>query len=455
MGRKLLKLPEGCKMFTNAQLRGMICPLVMEQLLVMLVGVADTFVVSFAGEFAVSGVSLVNSFNTVFIFLFTALASGGAVIVSQYLGRQDSRCACESVSQLLMISALFSLFMAAFVLLAGERLLYTLFGQVEPQVMQACRTYLRISAYSYPALAVYNAGAALYRSIGRTRTTMIISIFSNVINVAGNFIGVFVLDAGVAGVAYPSLLARLFSAAAITLLCFQRRLPVWYDWKYILSWNQSMLKRMLRIAVPNGIESGLFQLVKVALSSLVALFGTYQIAANGIAQSIWSLAALVSTSMGPVFITVIGQCMGAKDSAQARAYFHHLMKITLWVSVFWNAFIFVLTPILAQMYAVSNETRHLVIWLVLLHNVFNAVAFPFADPLGKGLRAAGDVRFTTLISLGTTIGVRLTSSYLLAMVCKMGIYGIVCAMCLDWTVRGIVFYIRLRHGVWEKYNVIE
>lgn len=194
----------------------MIVPLFLEQLLLLLVGIADTLVISYAGESAVSGVSLVNQFNTVFIFLFTALASGGAVVVSQYIGRQDTEKAGESASQLLLFSGLFSVLLAAGVLLGGRALLRLLFGRVEEEVMAACVTYLRISAYSYPALAVYNDGAALCRSMGKTKITMNISILANLINVAGNLIGVFILRAGVAGVAYPSLFSRIFSASAIT-----------------------------------------------------------------------------------------------------------------------------------------------------------------------------------------------------------------------------------------------
>ncbi len=199
------------RLFSNQTLKRMIFPLFMEQLLLMFVGLADTYVVSFVGEAAVSGVSLVNSFNTIFIFLFTALASGGAVVVSQYIGRKRLQEASESISQLLMISVIFSLLVSVLILPFSEQILQLIFGKVEPAVMDACLTYLCISVYSYPALAIYNAGAALYRSIGKTDTTMIISIITNVINVIGNLIGVFILHAGVAGVAYPSLIVYEYS----------------------------------------------------------------------------------------------------------------------------------------------------------------------------------------------------------------------------------------------------
>ena len=431
----------------------MILPLLMEQFLLMLVGLADTMVVSYAGEAAVSGVSLVNSFNTIFINLFTALASGGAVVVSQYIGRRDMKMASESSSQLLMVATVFAVVISIPVLIWKVPLLKGLFGKVEPDVMEACKTYLRISVYSFPALGIYNAGTALYRSIGKTSVTMKISIVSNLINVAGNLIGVFVFRAGVAGVAYPSLIARTFSAVVITLLCFREK-EVRYVGRWIFQWNRELLKKMLSIAIPNGVESGIFQFVKVALSSVVALFGTYQIAANGISQSIWSVAALISVTMGPVFITVIGQCMGAGDIRQAEYYFRKLTKVTVCISVAWNTLIFLITPLLLKIFAVSRQTGQMILYLVLIHNIANAVVFPFADPLGKGLRAAGDAMFTMGISLFTTIGVRLILSILLGIVLDLGVIGIALAMCLDWTVRGVIFWIRFRQGKWKTYRVI-
>ena len=440
-------------MFSNKQLKDMILPLLMEQFLLMLVGLADTMVVSYAGEAAVSGVSLVNSFNTIFINLFTALASGGAVVVSQYIGRRDMKMASESSSQLLMAATVFAVVISIPVLIWKVPLLKGLFGKVEPDVMEACKTYLRISVYSFTALGIYNAGTALYRSIGKTSVTMKISIVSNLINVAGNLIGVFVFRAGVAGVAYPSLIARTFSAVVITLLCFREK-EVRYVGRWIFQWNRELLKKMLSIAIPNGVESGIFQFVKVALSSVVALFGTYQIAANGISQSIWSVAALISVTMGPVFITVIGQCMGAGDIRQAEYYFRKLTKVTVCISVAWNTLIFLITPLLIKIFAVSRQTGQMILYLVLIHNIANAVVFPFADPLGKGLRAAGDAMFTMGISLFTTIGVRLILSILLGIVLDLGVIGIALAMCLDWTVRGVIFWIRFRQGKWKTYRVI-
>ena len=441
-------------MFTNEDLRKMIVPLFFEQLLVMLVGIADTFIVSYVGESAVSGVSLVNMFNTVFIYLFTALASGGAVMISQYIGNKDKKNAILSSSQLLMFSTIFSIVIAVLVCATNEWLLRLMFGQVDNAVMESCVTYLRISAYSYPMLAIYNAGAAMQRSLCKTKVTMYISIIANIINVIGNIIGVFVLKAGVVGVAYPSLIARLFSAIAITILCFKTNQEAYHTKDDVLTWDVPMLSRILKIAIPNGVENGIFQLVKVALGSVVALFGTYQIAANGIAQSIWSLAALVGSAMGPVFITVIGQCQGAQDDEATQYYFKKLMKITLIFSIAWNGIVFALTPIFMQFYAVSEPTKELVIILVLIHNVFNTVAFPFSGPLSNGLRATGDVKYTMIVSIASTVGGRLVLSIILGIYCHMGVIGIAYAMCLDWSIRAIIFYMRYRSGKWKEFQLV-
>ena len=441
-------------LFTNRSLWAMIIPMLLEQLLVMLVGMADTLIVSYAGEAAVSGVSLVNQFNTIFIYLFTALASGGAVVISQYIGKRAADEAGEAASQLLSFSTAFSVLIAALVLVGSENMLTLLFGRVESDVMEACITYLRIYAYSYPALAVYNSGAAVFRSIGKTSVTMYLSIASNIINVVGNAIGVFVLKAGVAGVAYPSLIARDFSAAAITWLCFRERNEVVYRCKWIFRWNGGLMKHILNIAIPNGLENGVFQLVKVALSSIVALFGTCQIAANGVAQSIWSLAALAGVSMGPAFITVIGQCMGTGDAGAADYYFKKLTRITLLISSAWNLLTLLLTPAFLSLYALEPETKQLVIWLVLIHNIFNAVAFPFSGALSNGLRAAGDVKFTMYVSVASTLAVRLLLSWLLGIVLQMGVIGIAAAMVCDWCVRAVLFIWRQKSGKWKSFRVI-
>lgn len=447
-------LEETRKIFSDHDLKVLIVPLFFEQLLEVLVGVSDTFMVSYAGEAAVSGVSLVNMFNTIFIFLFSALAAGGAVVISQYIGCRDRENGNFSSGQLVMISAVFSVLIMAAVLIFNRSLLRLLFGEVDGPVMEACVTYLRISAYSYPAIAVYNAGAAMYRSMGKTDVTMYLSVAANVINIVGNAVGVFVFHAGVAGVAYPSLIARSFSAIVIIILCFKENNQVCLKFRNIFRWSGSMLKRILGIAVPNGIENGLFQLAKVALSSITALFGTVQIAANGVAQSFWSVAALMGTSVGLAFVTVIGQCMGAGDREAADYYMKKLLRITFLASILWNGLILILSPLILRGYALSAEAARLVLILILIHNVFNSMFYPLSGALSNGLRAAGDVKFTMFVSVFSTIGCRIVFSVIFGIYFNLGVIGVALAMCLDWGIRAVMFYERFRKGKWKQFKVI-
>lgn len=441
-------------MFTNKDLKNLIFPLFVEQFLLMFVGIADTFVVSFSSEADVSGVSLVTSFNTVLIFLFTALSSGGAVIISQYIGNKNEKNASRSSGQLLMISIVISVVMCIFILLFHTQLLKLLFGKIETAVMAACESYLWITTLSLPLLAVYDAGAALCRSIGKTNVTMNISIIANVINVIGNFVGVFALNMGAAGVAYPSLISRALSAAAVTAYCFQKKNSIRYKAADILVWDSRLLKRIMGIALPNGLENGVHQLVKVALSSMVALFGTYQIAANGVAQSIWSLAAIMGLAMAPVYTTVIGQCMGARDIDAANFYFKKLNKITLILSILWNALIFAITPLIVRYSAISPEAKDLVIWLVLINNIFNGLAYPFAGSLGNGLRAAGDVKFTMIVSITLTIAARLFFSALFGLWLGWGVIGVAIGMSIDLLFRSAIFIWRLKSQKWTQFQLI-
>ena len=441
-------------MFTNKDLRNLIIPLFIEQFLLMFVGIADTFVVSFSSEADVSGVSLVTSFNTVLIFLFTALSSGGAVIISQYIGSRNEKAASRSAGQLLMISAVISAAMAALILVFHTQLLRLLFGKIEADVMAACESYLWITTLSLPFLAIYDAGAALCRSIGKTNVTMNVSIAANVINVAGNCVGVFALDLGAAGVAWPSLISRALSAAAVTAYCFHKKNPVRYRLRDVLAWDGDLLSKVMGIALPNGVENGVHQLVKVALSSMVALFGTYQSAATGVAQSIWSLASIMVLAMAPVYTTVIGQCMGARDIDAANFYFKKLNRITLVLSVLWNALIFAITPLIVRYSAISPEAKELVIWLVLINNIFNGLAYPFAGSLGNGLRAAGDVKFTMIVSITLTIAARLFFSALFGLWLGWGVIGVAIGMSIDLVFRGAIFLWRLKSQKWTQFRLI-
>lgn len=448
------QIPENRKRFSNAQLQKLIFPIVIENFLALLVGLIDTLMISYAGEVAVSAVSLVNQLNAVFIMLFSALAAGGSVIASQYVGSRDTEKGSQAASQLVMLATLISLVVMAIVQFFGRAMLGALFGSAEPAVMENAMLYLRITACSIPFLAVYNACAGMYRSMGKTRTIMKVSMAMNAINVVGNAIGVLVLKAGVAGVAYPTLLSHIFAAAVMIVLAQNKTNAVFVRLSDVFRWQGDMVLRIFRIAVPNAIENSLFQASKVALSAIVAMFGTIQIAANGMAQSFWSMSALFSIAMGPAFITVIGQYMGAGDSEGADYYMKKLLRISMVGSFVWNLLFIAICPLMLQFSDLSDETIRLIILLVVIHNLPSPIVHPLAFPLSSGLRAAGDVKFTMYAALFGTVVCRVAFSVLFGIVMNMGVVGIALAMVVDWTIKGLLIVWRYRSGKWRNFKVI-
>lgn len=447
-------LPDARKKFHNQDLFALIVPILIEQFLALLVGLADTLMISYAGEAAVSGVSLVNQLNNIFIMIFTALASGGSIIASQYIGNRDQKRGNLAAGQLVMMTTVVSVLITGIVLLFGKTIFLTLFGKVDAAVYEAGMLYLKISALSFPFLALYNGCAGLYRSMGKTKTIMNVSLVMNLFNVVGNYIGIFIFHAGVLGVAYPTLFSRVFAAIVMVKLSFSHQNQIFITTNNIFRIDFSMIKRIFRIAIPNSIESGLFQISKVALSSIVAMFGTLQIAANGIAQSFWSMSALFALAMGPAFVTVIGQYMGAADLEGADYYMKKLLRITIIGNVLWNIVAFCLTPFILQFYSLSDEGIRLVLILVLIHNVFNGFVCPISFSLSNGLRAAGDIKYTMYSAIFSTCVCRVAFSIILGLWMNLGVIGIALAMALDWIIKGLFTYVRYKNKKWQSFQII-
>ena len=441
-------------LYSNQSLRRMLLPLVIEQVLVMLVGMVDTVMVSDAGEAAVSGVALVDMVNYLIITVMAALTTGGAVLISQYLGSEQPEQAAFSAGQLVRISGLFSLVIAAVCLVFRQSILRLLFGAVEPDVMETALTYFVITACSFPCLGLYEAGAALYRVLGRTSVTMYISLGMNLINIVGDYIGVQILHAGVAGVAVPTLLSRAFAAAVMTILAFRPGKAVCLRWESILSRDNAMMRRTLRIAVPGGVENGLFALGKVLVVSIVSNFGTAQIAANGVANSISQIAVMVVNAVNLAIVPVVGQCMGAGDCQQAEHYTKKLMGISYLSLLILGLGVCLLLPWILPFYHLEEDTLHLASTLIVIHNLFALALHPTAFNLPNSLRAAGDVHYTMVVGVLSMIVFRLGGAFLLGVILHLGVLGVWVAMGLDWLARSAASGVRYRTKQWQNIRVI-
>ena len=440
--------------FSNQDIKKLLIPLVIEQVLTMLVGMVDTAMISYAGELAVSGVSLVDMINAVFIYLFTAVATGGAIVVSQYLGYGQEEESRKAANQVVSFSCFFGAVLMIAVMIGNRGLLSLLFGSVEEGVMTAAVTYLFVTALSYPFLAVYNACAALFRSMGNSKVTMKASLLMNGINVVGNALAIFVLDAGVAGVAAASVLSRIVAAAVLFALLTKKDRAISLNFKDLVSFNPSLLKKVLGIAIPNGVESGFFQICRVTMTSIIATFGTIQIAANGVTNSIEYLNTIMNSAAGLAITTIVGQCVGANDYDQADYYLRKLLRITATCSFFLCLGVAAALPLIIKLYQLSPETIHYVYILVLFHGFLTVILGWPSGPFPTALRAAGDVRYSMYVAIiGLAFG-RVFFSWLFAVKMNMQIYGMWLAMATHWGINAFGAYLRYRSGKWKEHRVI-
>lgn len=436
-------------LFKKEDLKKLIIPLIFEQALAITVGMADTIMISNAGEAAVSGVSLVDMFNNLVISVLAALATGGAVVTSQFLGAKRKDAACRSVRQLIVASLFLTVILSAIVIILNRGIISLFFGKIEQDVFDNAVLYLLLSAVSFPFLSVYNSCAAIFRSMNDSKTTLKVSIVMNIINVIGNAIGIFVLKAGVAGVAVPSIISRAFAGITLYILLHKQSLEVHLvKEKFKLEWP--VIKRIFFIGIPSGIENGIFQLGRVLVVSIISGFGTVQIAANGVANSLDAMGIMGGQAMNLAMITVIGRCVGAGRSDEVRYYTKKLIKITYALNLCFNGIILIGLNQIIKAYGLSPETTELAKTLVMIHAGCAIFMWPMSFTFPNMLRACNDVSVTMAISIFSMVVFRLGFSMILAVHFGMGAIGVWVAMVIDWIFRITFFSLRYASGKWIK-----
>lgn len=452
--RAIMQEQQSKSLFSNRDLIKLIIPLVIEQILAILVGMADTVMVSSAGESAVSAVSLVDNIGILLINVFAALATGGAVIIGQYLGREDRWQACRATDQLYIFVTAFSIVIMAALYLCKSFILYHVFGKIEEDVRSQADIYLLITAASIPFIAIYNSGAAVFRSMGNSKVSMLTSLIMNAVNIVGNAILIYEFQMGVVGAAIPTLFSRIVAAVLITFLLYNQHLTVHLTKPFRPKPDLKLIQQILRLGIPNGLENSVFQLGKILVLNLVAVFGTTSIAANAVANSLAAFQVLPGMAIGLAILTVIARCVGAGDYEQARYYNRKLMLYAYGLVLASNVLFYFLLPLFLKLYQLSPETGALARQVILLHGICSVVIWPISFTLPNTLRAAGDVKYTMIISLLSMWIWRVGFSYVLGLWLNLGLVGIWAAMIIDWFVRGIFFLIRYKRGKWETIRVI-
>ena len=440
--------------FDNKALLALILPLVVEQLLAVLVGMADSIMIASVGEAAVSGVSLVDQIMVLLINAFSALATGGAVVAGQFLGQDRREEACKSATQMVWFITICAIGITVLVYLGKSFILHTVFGKIDQDVMRHADIYLLIVAASIPFMALYNGGAAIFRTMGNSKVTMQISIIMNVINIGGNAILIYGFHRGTEGVAIPTLVSRMTAAIIIiVLLCDEKRtLHIERTWRYRINWE--MVKKILSIGVPNGLENSMFQLGKIIVLSLVSTFGTYAIAANAVSNAIALFQILPGMAITLAITPVISRCVGAGDYEQAKYYNKKLMLITYVSMTAMVLFIFSLLPFILNAYNLSDLTAKTTADIIHFHGIGAIFIWPVAFSLPATFRAAGDAKACMYISSISMWIFRIGFSYVLGKYMGMGVFGIWGAMVIDWVFRAMCFVIRYFKGSWKKNAIV-
>lgn len=437
-------------LYSNKDLKKLILPLVFEQFLGILVGMVDTVMISSVGEAAVSGVSLVDNINILLINITAAMATGGAVVAGHFLGQKDSENAGRAAWQLILFSAIAAAVICVFLIVFHKPLLKVIFGNVEEEVMASAVTYLLITAVSIVPLAVYNACAALFRTMNSSKTTMLISILMNAINIIGNAVLIYGAGMGVAGAAIPTTISRTVAAVIIFVLMFNPAREIHIKGRLTWHINGGLIKKILYIGVPNGVENSLFQLGKILLLSLISTFGTYSIAANAVCNTLAGFNILPGQAIGLALVSVIAVCIGAGDSKQARYYTKKLMLIT-WVSIAGlSAVLLVFSPYIMKAYHLNPETEQLAVQVIRYHALLAMMIWAPSFVLPNTLRASGDVVWTMFVAIGSMWLFRIGAAYAFHRFWDLGLMGVWVAMTIDWAFRGICYGLRYHGHKWEQ-----
>ena len=441
-------------LFNKRQLTRLIVPLILEQLFGVTIGMADTVMVAGCGEAAVSGISVVDAINFLFITIFSALATGGAVICSQYLGKKEPENASRAAKQLLYVCLFFGLGFTAIITFLNTPILKLVYGHLEDDVMHNAVLYFVITGFSLPFLALYNAGAAIFRTMGNSKISLYASLLMNIINVGGNAILILGFDLSVIGAATATLVSRVVGAVLLLVLISNPTLIIHLSEITKPGLDRKTVGSILKVAIPSGLENGMFQIGKLLTQTVVTSFGTAAISSNAVASTIVNLVYVCGSGVGLALITVVGQCVGAREFDQARRYAGRLLILAMCCTTTVGTILFISAPWILSFFSISAGASEGAVMLIRTCAVAAALMHEPAFVLPNALRAAGDMRFTMLVSVISMWTMRVLLCYVFAYTFDLGVLGVWLAMYSDWVLRSILFLWRFWSGRWKNRNLV-
>jgi len=445
----------GEQTWNNRALFGLLWPLIVEQLLAVAMGAIDTVMVSSVGEHAVSGVNIVDNINNLLVIAFGALCTGGAVVASQYIGRKDYANSSLAAKQLVYSVVLISLFTMTLAVLLRRPVIRLVYGSIEDDVMNSAAVYFLFTGLSYPFLALNNANAALFRAAGNSKVPMSIAVLVNIINIGGNAFFIYVLKIGVMGAALSTFLSRIIAAVITTVMLVRNRTsPISLSGLHHVRIARSMIKNILNVGIPSGLESSMFMIGKLLTQRIFAVFGTAAIAANAIASLVNSFSFMPGTAFGLALLTIVGQCVGAGDYQEVKKQVFKIMKIAYISLIIISALTYVFMEPLVSLFNLSREAHEAAKSFLRVHCISMGLGWAMSFVLPSALRAAGDARYVMIAASISMWTVRVCFSYLFAFTLGFGPLGVWLAMGADFFTRGASYFLRWIRGKWQGKQVI-
>jgi putative MATE family efflux protein len=450
---RVLKTPPNY-LFSNKDLFKLFLPLVIEQCLERLVGLADSMMVAQVGEAAVSGVSLVDFIIMLLISIFGALATGGAVVAGQYMGNKQMDESRRAANQLVWFTGTVALLIMALIYLAKPLILKVLFGQITQEVYNHANIYLNITGASIPFLALYSAGAAIFRTMGNSKLPMKIMLAMNILNVAGNAVLVLGLRMGTVGIAIPTLVSRALAAIIIITLALRKKNDLHLEKSLKPRYDIPMIRRILKVGLPFGIENGLFHFGRVLVLSLISTFGTASMAAYSVTGSIAIFTTILGLAINLGMTTIISRCVGLGDFDQTRYYHKKITGIVYAAHFVMNGLIVLLLPFILRIYNLSEAATAMTTQLVIWQAVFSVFVWPLGFVQPVTFRAAGDAKYPMTVSILSMFFMRIVMAYVLGGFLGMGVFGAYLAMFLDWIVKAVLYTVHYIRKSWTRFRLI-
>ncbi len=430
-------------------------PIFIEIMLHMLMGNADTLMLSQYSDNSVAAVGVANQILFLLIVMFGFIATGTTILVAQYMGGNNYKAAKEISSVSLSANTLFSILISVVIVLASEDILQLM--NLPQELMADAKFYLQVvGGFSFIQALIMTAGAIL-KSYGYTKDSMYLTIGMNLINIIGNYLFIFgpfgIPVLGVQGVAISTVVSRFIGLIAI-LYILKQRVHFTLNLKDMFKLPAQYIKKLLYIGIPTAGEQLSYNSSQMVITFFITMIGTEALTTKVYAQNLMMFIFLFSSAVSQGTQILVGYMVGAKEyeTAYKRCFksLHYGIVISTLMAIIFTFFSDQLLGIFTSNERILEVGGTLILLTILLEpgRAFNMIII-------GSLRAAGDIRFPTYIGILSMWGVSVPIAYVLGIHYDLGLVGVWIAFIADEWVRGIIMYYRWKSKAWQGKRFIQ